>query len=208
VDEWPDVEHTYDVVAEDYAAAFADELDHKPADRALLESYAGAVSGSVFDVGCGPAGHITRFLADRGVSVTGVDLSSQVIKVARTRHPDLVFEVADLRELPAADASLGGLVAFYSVVHLRRPDLPAAFTEFARVLAPGGLLLIGMHGGTGEIGADDWFDRGVTTKVTLVEPEELAGLVRAAGFTVAEQHRREPYESEYPTPRLYVLARR
>jgi SAM-dependent methyltransferase len=142
------------------------------------------------------------------VSVTGVDLSPQVVKVARTRHPDLAFELADLRALPAGDASLGGVVAFYSVVHLRRPDLPDAFAEFARVLAPGGLLLIGMHGGTGELGAEDWFDRGVTTRVTLVEPDELAGLVRAAGLTVAERHRRDPYESEYPTPRLYLLARR
>jgi SAM-dependent methyltransferase len=208
VDEWPDIAHTYDVVAEDYAAEFADELDHKPADRALLDAYARAVSGSVLDVGCGAAGHITRYLADRGVAVTGVDLSPQVIKVARSRHPDLTFDVADMRTLPAGDATLGGLVAFYSVIHILRPDLPAVFTEFHRVLAPGGLLLMAMHGGTGEVGKDDWFERGVTTRATLVDLDELANLLVAVGFTIAERHRREPLPEEFPTPRLYVLARR
>jgi SAM-dependent methyltransferase len=205
--DWPDIAKSYDVVAEDYAERFADELAGKPFDRELLDAFAAEVTGPVRDVGCGPAGHITRYLADRGVQVAGVDLSQRGIEVARARHPDLRFEVADLRALPDADASLGGIVAFYSVIHLPRPELPAAFAEFHRVLRPGGALLIAMHGGAGETGADDWFDRGVSVRVTLVEHPELAGLLEAAGFTIIAQPRRDPYEGEYPSQRLYVRAR-
>jgi ubiquinone/menaquinone biosynthesis C-methylase UbiE len=207
-DEWPDIAHTYDVVAEEYAEHFADELAGKPFDRKLLDAFAAEVTGPVVDVGCGPAGHITRYLADRGVDISGVDLSPQGIKVARTRHPDLRFDVADMRALPAADASLAGLVAFYSVIHLPRPEIPSAFAEFHRVLAPGGTLLVVMHGGAGEEGADDWFDRGVSVRATLVELPELTSLVETAGFTITERHQRDPYPEEFPTRRLYVLARR
>lgn len=208
VDQWPDIEHTYDVVAEDYAKSFADELAAKPFDRALLDSFATSVTGPVLDVGCGPAGHVTRYLADRGMSIGGVDLSPRGIELASATHPDLHFEVADLRALPVADGSLAGIVAFYSVIHLQRADLPDAFTEFHRVLEPGGTLLIAMHGGSGEVTADDWFDRDVSVRATLVELAELVGLIETAGFTIAATHQRDPYLSEHPTRRLYVLARR
>jgi SAM-dependent methyltransferase len=205
---WPDLAATYDAVAEDYAAAFADELASKPFDRDLLARYAAAAAGHgrVWDVGCGSAGHITRYLADRGADVAGVDLSPGVVKVARARQPGLEFDVADMCDLPAADAELAGVVAFYSVIHLPRPRVPRALAEFRRVLAPGGALLIAMHGGEGETGNDEWFGRPVQTRATLVSVPELAGLVEAAGFTVREQHARAPYAGEFPSRRLYVWA--
>ena len=74
---WPDIGHTYDVAAEHYAATFAGELDGKPFDRDLLDRYAAARAGrgEVWDVGCGAAGHLTRYLADRGVTASGADIS-------------------------------------------------------------------------------------------------------------------------------------
>jgi SAM-dependent methyltransferase len=207
-EDWPDIRHTYDVVAEDYARSFADELAAKPFDRALLDAFAKEVTGPAVDVGCGPAGHVTRYLADQGMTIAGVDLSPRSVELAKATHPDLDFQVADLRDLPHADASLAGLVAFYSVVHLQRPELPTAFAEFHRVLQPGGTLLVSMHGGAGEVGADDWFDRNVAVRVTLVELGELTRLIENAGFAIAERHQRDPYLSEYPTRRLYIVARR
>ncbi|HEU5472984.1 MAG TPA: class I SAM-dependent methyltransferase [Actinophytocola sp.] len=203
---WPDLARTYDAVAADYAERFAGELAGKPFDRGLLDAFAERVRGPVLDVGCGPAGHIARYLADRGVAIHGVDLSPKGVALAAASHPDIGFAVADLRALPVADASQAGLVAFYSVIHIRRPELPAVFAEFHRVLAPGGELLIAMHGGTGEVGVDDWFGRAVSTRATLVELPELAGLLEAAGFAVLEQHRRDPNPEEFPTPRLYCSA--
>lgn len=203
---WPDLRHTYDAVAADYAAAFAAELAGKPFDRELLDGFAAEVSGPVLDVGCGPAGHVTRYLADRGVRVGGVDLSPASVAEAARRHPDLTFRVGDLRALPVADGTLGGLVAFYSAIHVPRPDLPQAFAEFHRILAPGGALLLAMHGGAGELSADDWLGQGVAVRFTLVELAELAGLVESAGLAVTARHRRDPYPAEHPTPRLYLRA--
>jgi SAM-dependent methyltransferase len=205
---WPDIAHAYDVAAETYAATFAAELDGKPFDRALLDRYAAALAGrgEVWDVGCGAAGHLTRYLADRGVAVCGADLSPASVAVARRRQPGLAFRVADMCDLPTGDGSLAGIVAFYSVIHLPRPRIPVALAEFRRALAPGGGLLVAMHGGTGEVGSAGAFGHPVEVRATLVAPGELAGLVAAAGFAVRERHARDPYPGEYPSQRLYVWA--
>ncbi len=205
---WPDIAHTYDVAAEHYAATFAGELAGKPFDRDLLDRYAAAVAGcgSVWDVGCGAAGHVTRYLADRGVAASGADISPGSVAVARRVQPGLAFRVADMCALPAGDGSLAGIVAFYSMIHLPRPRIPAALLEFRRVLAPGGALLIAMHGGIGETGSDAAFGLPVPVRATLVSLDEISGIAESAGYTIRERHERAPYPGEYPSPRLYLWA--
>ena len=205
---WPDIAHTYDVAAKHYADTFAGELDGKPFDRDLLDRYAAAVAGhgEVWDVGCGAAGHLTRYLADRGVAASGADISPGSVAVARRRQPGLTFRVADMCDLPASEGSLAGIVAFYSMIHLPRQRIPVALAEFRRVLGPGAGLLIAMHGGTGEIGSDAAFGFGVPVRATLVSLDEIAGMVEPAGFAVRERHERAPYPGEYPSQRLYLWA--
>lgn len=205
---WPDIRHTYDVVAADYAAAFADELAGKPFDTELLDAYAEAVGEPVLDVGCGPAGHVTSYLAGRGVQIEGLDVSAAVVAEATRRNPGLQFWLGDLRSLPADDGALAGLVSFYSVVHLPRAEWPGALAEFHRVLVPGGLLLLAVHGGTGETAVHGWFGHPVEIRTTLVGLDELTDLVTGAGLDVLRRYERAPYPGEYPSLRLYVLARR
>jgi SAM-dependent methyltransferase len=207
---WPDIGAAYDVVAQDYATTFDHELDGKPADRDLLDRLAATVPGrgQVWDIGCGAAGHITRYLADRGVDAIGVDISPGSLAVAGQRHRDLRFFAADMRDLPAADRSLAGIVAFYSVIHLPRDQVPAALAEFRRVLAPGGVLLMSMHSGEGEVDADEWFGHAVRVRATLVSLEVLRANITAAGFTTVQATTRPPYAGENPPDRqrLYVWA--
>src|SRR6516162_2718611 len=205
---WPDIGHTYDVAAEYYASTFAGELDGKPFDRDLLDRCAAALAGrgEVWDVGCGAAGHLTRYLADRGVAASGADLSPGSVVVARRCQPGLTFLVADMCDLPAGAASLAGIVAFYSIIHLPRPRIPVALAEFRRVLAPGGALLAAMHGGSGETGSDAAFGLPVQVRATLVTLDEMTGMAASAGFTVRERHERAPYPGEYPSQRLYLRA--
>jgi SAM-dependent methyltransferase len=207
--DWPDIARTYDTVAAEYAKTFADELDHKPFDRELLDRFAETMAndGPVWDIGCGPAGHVARYLADRGVRVVGADLSPGAVASARTREPDLEFRVADMLALPTETGSVHGIVAFYSAIHLPRQRIPEAFAEFRRVLVDGGPLLVAMHGGEGEVGQDEWFGHPVETRATLVSLAELVQLLEGAGFGILERHARPPYESEYPSERLYVWAR-
>ena len=95
----------------------------------------------VADLGCGP-GYVTAHLGGLGLNAFGVDLSPTMIELAREAHPDLRFEVGSMTALDIGDEALGGVLAWYSTIHTPPEELPAVLTEFHRVLAPGGHLLL------------------------------------------------------------------
>jgi SAM-dependent methyltransferase len=200
---------SYDAVADAYAKEFFDELSRKPFDRALLDTFAAAIPprGEVLDIGCGP-GHIARYLSERGVNAAGVDVSPGMVDVARRLNPGLEFSIGDMRAIDHAGATLAAIAAFYSIIHIPRTEVPHVLDEFHRVLAEGGLLLMSVHGGTGIVHRDEFLGASVAFEATLFSLGEVVSLVERAGFWVDEAHQRAPYDFEYPTPRIYVLAHR
>ena len=134
----------------------------------------------------------------------GVDLSEAMAGRARSRLGSAI--TADLRRLPIAAASVGGLVAFYSLIHLRRPELAPTLRELRRVLRPGGRLLLSAHEGAGEIQLDQFLGADVRFAATLFQLDELEAACEAAGLDVAGAERRATYAAESGTARLYVEA--
>ncbi len=89
------VQQAYDTVADDYAAHLPDTRAEAALDLAMLDHFAATVrtgGGAVLDAGCG-AGRMTRYLADQGCSVEGLDPSPAMVAAARRDHPDLTFAV-------------------------------------------------------------------------------------------------------------------
>ena len=95
--------------------------------------------GVAVDAACGTGRH-TAYLASRGHRVTGVDSSPEMLARARARVPAAVFHQGDLHALPVSDGYADLVVCALALAHL--PDLRAAVSEFARVLRPGGHLVI------------------------------------------------------------------
>ena len=201
----------YDPVAEEYAEKFFNELDHKPFDRELLDRFADRVGGlgPVCDLGCGP-GQIARYLHGRGVDAFGVDLSPEMVSVARRLNPGLRFEQGDmraLRALPAGDGAWGGIAAFYSIIHIPRQQVAVALRELWRVLRPGGSLLLAFHIGDEVVHLDEWWGKSVSLDFTFFSLEEMEGYLRQAGFDIFEVLERAPYEGvEHPRQRGYIWA--
>jgi SAM-dependent methyltransferase len=205
----------YNAVAGTYDRELRDELDGKPLDRALIDGFLElAGPGLVADVGCGP-GHVTRYLAARHPDVVGLDLSDGMLTVARQRAPRLPFAVADMRTLPVAAGALAGAIALYSIIHLDPAGRAAASREFARVLHPGGWLLMAFHIDSPEHGM------GETNHVTsflgvpvqmdgyYLDPAAVTADLAAAGLRIAAKLEREPQPGgEHPSRRCYLLAQR
>lgn len=177
---------SYNRVADRYIELEVGNLAAEPWLRAALAAFAEQVigRGPVLDVGCGP-GTVSGHLAERGVEIRGIDLSPAMVAHARRRFPGLEFEVGSATDLHVADGSLAGILGWWSLFHLPRPELPAVLAGFARALAPGGIALFGFHVGTGEIQRTEAY-RGVAVDwiTHLWQPNELFSLLPAAGLAL------------------------
>jgi len=168
----------YGALASEYTAMLGSIEDMNDLDRDFISTWAKEVNGNILDVGCGP-GHWTDFLRLQGADVTGIDLVPEFIHSARQRFPETAFKVSNLRALEQEDGSLQGLLAWYSMIHLPPTELPSVFTEFARVLSPGGRLLIGFFEGA----AATPFDHAVTTAYYW-SAHTMSCLLEEAGFRI------------------------
>lgn len=199
----------YDAIAEDYADLFRAEPS-SPVDRAVLAAFAELVGagGRVADLGCGP-GRVTAHLASLGLDVHGLDLSESMLAVARRDHPGLRFEQGSMLDLDLPDGALAGAVSWYSTIHTPDERLPALFAEIARVLAPGGYLLIGFQVGDVPRTHDRPFGRPVTLDFVRRRPERVARLLSTAGLTPYSRTVREPYEEKGEvTPQAALIFRK
>ena len=205
---WDSLRSTYDLVAAKYESRFADELQDKPRDRELLEWFARSVGDPIAEIGCGP-GHIGAFVRhlDRlDHRVVGVDLSPAMAGLAMRRLD--AAAVADMRSLPFAADTVGGLLAFYSLIHLRRAELEPVLRGFSRVLRPGGHVLFSAHEGQHELERGEFLGEQAPVVATLFALDELVDASRRAGLDVLVAERRNPYASEGQTARLYVEAKK
>jgi ubiquinone/menaquinone biosynthesis C-methylase UbiE len=204
------VRAAYDAVAEDYTAAFADDLDRLPVDRSVLDASLERLGpgGLSLDLGCGP-GQVARYLADRGRDVIGLDTSTRMARIASTRTGRARFAGGDIRSLPFRSQSCGAVVAFYSIQHLPRSDLQTALTEMHRVLVAGGLLVVATHLGVGEVCIQEFLGHRIEpVGGTLYGDAELRDAIARSSFTVEEAWYRDPLPHEHPSQRIYLLARR
>lgn len=203
------VRAAYDEVAEAWFAARGDELTEQPFDVWFLERVASlAGEHPVVDVGCGP-GHITAFLADTGVSVTGIDLSPAMVEVARREFPDLDFEVTPMASLlrPRTAAGWGAVLAWHALVHLAGSELAPVVAELARTLVRGGVLAVALPVGHEVRTITEFEGHEVDVDLVLHDPDDVLAAVRASGLVDVEWYRRGPHPGE-AHENLYVLARR
>jgi SAM-dependent methyltransferase len=204
------IRSSYDRIADAYADAIFDELKNKPFDRDLLTRFAAtAARGTICDMGCGP-GQVARFLRDTGVGVFGLDLSPGMIEQALRLNPDIEFRTGNMLALDLPDASLAGIAAFYAIVNLPAELRPRAFREMARVLQPGGLLLLTFHVGGEFLGVKELWGRPITMDFHLLDRPTIESEIRAAGLEVAEVLERDPYPPpiEHQSRRAYLFSRK
>jgi SAM-dependent methyltransferase len=202
-----DIRGSYDTVAADYHEVLKDNLQQNPYDRAALDLFAELVaSGPVGDLGCGP-GRITTYLASRGLDAFGIDLSPEMVAFARTAYPSLRFEVGSLFDLDLKDNELAGALAWYSLVHTPRTDLPAVFAELHRVLAPGGYLLHAFKVGTSTYHLTHAYGHALDLDVYCYDPADISSLLTEVGFSEIATLTHAQLEHE-KQPQAYVLVRK
>ena len=159
-------------------------------EQAQVFRLAGPLQGKrVLDVGCGDGAYALA-AARQGAHVVGVDASLPMIEVARARAAglDVEFRQADAAALPFEDGRFDGVLAVTVLCFV--PDAAAALREMARVLAPGGRLVLGELGRWNAWAARRrlraWQGSALWRSVRFRSAGELRALVRGAGLAVEQ----------------------
>ncbi len=108
-------------------------------DPAMLQRIAGRGFANALDVGCGE-GRFCRLMRRHGIDATGLDPTARLVEVARQRDPEGRYQLGRAEAIAFPDASFDLVVSYLALIDI--PDFRAAIAESARVLKPGGTLLI------------------------------------------------------------------
>lgn len=203
------IREAYNKAAETYAETLFWELVDKPLERKILDLFYERVCnrGHVLEIGCGP-GEISAYLRLKGLEqITGLDISPKMVELARKRCPMILFETADVFDLPYGAGTIAGVAAPYLIVNFNEEETTEALGEIHRVLTPGGILHLSFHCGDTAYDAENFFAPENTLEFILHDPERIAEIIRTTGFDIVEKIIRDPYAGrESPTVRCLILA--
>lgn len=203
----------FDKIGERYDEAFPHKEGQLAAGKWLIEQL--RPGAHVLDVGCGTGLPTAQQLIAAGYDVTGIDISEEMLRLARRDVPKAVFhqlDVDDVAKLAEPDGSPSGydaVVAFFSLLMLTRAAIPPTLRMLRDLLRPGGYFLLSMV----EADLDDVPIRflGSPVWVTGYPRDELRGLVTGVGFEVLDlQHLSyAPATTEVPPEiQLFLYCRR
>lgn len=108
-------------------------------------------SSHVLDIGCGP-GNISAYLLNRNstLNITGIDVSTNMIKLAKKNIPSGTFEVMDVRDVTKLEKTYQGIVCGFCIPYLANPDVQKLLADCYEMLTPGGVLYLSFVDGTKE----------------------------------------------------------
>jgi SAM-dependent methyltransferase len=154
----------------------------------------------VLDVGCGDG---ARTLANLPASAVGLDFARAGLDLAAASVPNPLVQ-GDMVSLPFADGSFDAVTAYHAVFHVERSRHVDVYREFARVLRPGGLVLLTVGTGAYQTVRRGWFGSEGMFFSTPGKERTLEGLRTAGLEPVEERYVDDPLGSSA----LFVFAER
>ena len=201
---------TYEELALKYHNSFKDEMDQKIYDRNILDKFSKGLkpNSEVCDAGCGPSGHIGKYLQKKGFKITGIDISPKCVEIATEYEKEIEFHCMDMMNTNFEKDKFNGIISYYSIIHTPKIESPRIFCEFNRILKLNGkLLLVTKKGNNEGIVEDDWYEGNKIYFTNYLE-RDLEDYINKSGLEIEFQETRKPYNSEIDVERIYVIAKK
>ncbi len=193
----------YDKIAEPYAKEFSKPSEYLDEFLKLIPE-----KGKVLDVGCG-VGIDSGYMASKGFKVIGIDLSKEMLKLAKQKFPKIDFRQEDIRDLDFSVHSFDGILASCSLIHIPKKDMPSLLDRFHQILTQNGIIYIALQGGRSEeVFISAPFKPDEKLFLNIISFDEIEKLLVDSKFSVVRKYERQPKsKEEFNFTKLFVIAK-
>lgn len=185
---------TYDKIAKEYGKRYGQVSSYLiDYSKEFLKHLKGK---KVLDLGCGP-GRDSKYLSDRGLTIYAIDASKEMVKEAKKIAPKALVSQMDMRKLDFPKNYFDGVWANFSLLHLKKKELPKVVSDIYQILKNEGILFIGLKEGTREQWEKEELDKNLRMFYSYYQKGELVDKVGEAGFKIiSAKEIRHLYESD------------
>lgn len=194
----------YDKIAEPYAKEFSKPSEYIDEFLTLLPK-----NGKILDAGCG-VGVDSGYMVSEGFEVIGIDLSKEMLKLAKQKFPQIEFRQKDIRELNFPPSSFDGILASCSLIHIPKKNVSSTLKKFHQILKKNGVIYIALQGGKSEeIFVNEPFKPNEKLFLNIISFDEIKNLLVNTGFSIIKKYERQPKsKEELNFTKLFVIARK
>lgn len=199
----------YNQSADSYHNKFKNRSDDDFYIAKFMKQTGSARSSRILEAGCGDGRHIDTILSVKPQArIMGIDISSAMLAYAETMHPLVPFYQMDIRNLKFQNNSFEQIIAMYSLIHLKTPEIVLSLREFRRVLSANGRILLSFQKGNDQEIKIESPITGQSLSVNAVSEHMITRLLSLAGFQIESIEYRNHVEGvELPLTKMYVSAR-
>lgn len=196
----------FDAIGERYDDAFPHKSAQIIATQWVIDHL--SPGARVLDVGCGTGVPTAGMMVESGLDVIGIDVSAEMLRLARSNVPTARFVAMDVMELDSTLGDFDAAVAFFSLLMLRRADIPGVIRRIRGLIRPDGYFAVGMV--EADLDYAPLTFLGAEVRATGYPRPDLEALLVAAGLEVREVdvEEFEPLAPEVPPERqVFVYCR-
>jgi len=197
---------TYDKIADKYASQYFNDLsDSSYFDKFL--SYL-AKGSKILDIGCGN-GNFSKYISEKGFECEGIDLSPEMLRIAKERIPGIKFTLKDMRKLDYEAESFDGLLVAYSLIHIPSDQIVSTLQGFRKILKSEGIILLITQKGEPDKVVDEPLKEGEKIFINFFTKERLTGFLEKSGFKIVYQEEKPIQDAESLSDTvIYTIARK
>jgi ubiquinone/menaquinone biosynthesis C-methylase UbiE len=172
----------YEELAEDYYKTHFNINEIKNIADFFIQNLKGQ---KILDIGCGP-GRDAKYFSEQGLEVTGIDLTSNFVKMASQNVPNAEFMQMDMRNLDFPENTFDGIWACASFLHVPKEDAKNTLLGFRKILKPAGLIYLSVKQGNEEKFVEKDEYKGRTKFFAFYTQDEFKNLIESCNFKIVK----------------------
>lgn len=170
---------TYNKIAQEYDKEFGNDYSDTP----YVDKFLNYLEGKkVLDIGCG-VGNLTKYIMDKGFKVEGIDLSKEMLNIAKQKYSDIKFYEMNMKEITLRK-KYDGIMLAYSLFHLTKKEVIEVLPKYYDLLNSNGKILLILQYGQGERIVDEPLKEGLKIFINYYSQDEIIEILKNNSFKI------------------------